>query len=247
MTLARETQRRDDSHKKELSMRIKTIRLGSILAGIMLLATALPTTAQTPGGGQGPGAGAFRGGAPSGGGVGLMVVSQDQDRDQLLLQLRLQDCEPRMLAVTADGGWRMFIPGAPEFVNRDFPGRLRAGEPFLVDCVMDRPVVRLTAADDHKAVTLQAGNRLHVVLESNASTGYSWVVTPVPDAGVLATIGEPFYVPSASTLLGASGHQVFDFRAVGAGTITLHLTYQRTTSTPDALGAEWSVSITVQP
>jgi len=173
-------------------------------------------------------------------------MDRDMDRDQILQHLRLQDCEPRLLAVTSGGLWHMFVPGLPEFANRDFPERLRLGEPLAVECTGIRAQLRLTETDSGTAVTLRKGERLRVVLESNASTGYQWVVTPVPSASVLAPMGEPFYVTPATDLLGAAGHQVFDFTAVGPGTATLRLAYQRTTTPPEAPAKEWTVTVTVQ-
>jgi predicted secreted protein len=176
-----------------------------------------------------------------------MVMDQDQDRDSLLRHLRLRDCEPRLIAVTdGQGGWRVFVPGAPDIVNQGFPPLLHAGEPLLVQCMRPHPTTRLTEANNGAAIIVAAGTRVRVVLESNASTGYSWIVSAMPDPAVLAPIGEPFFVSPVSALLGAAGHQVFDFQAVAVGTTTLQLAYQRTTIPPEAPVSNWSVDVTVQ-
>lgn len=214
----------------------------TLLAGALLGLTATPLAAQTPGGGFGPGP--FRSGPPAHGGFGLMVMEQDRDREQLLLHLRLQDCEPRFLAITAGGLWRMYHPGAPDFVNRDFPTQFRAGDPFLVGCTGVRPDVRLTEADDGATVTVDPGDRIRIVLESNASTGYSWVVDVAPSTAVLTPVGE-FYVPAASDLLGAPGVQVFDFEAIAAGSTSMTLSYERIGTGEPAEGS-WSVNVTVK-
>jgi inhibitor of cysteine peptidase len=109
-----------------------------------------------------------------------------------------------------------------------------------------RVTTRLTEANAGAAVTVNAGTRVRVVLESNASTGYSWKVSTAPDATVLTSLGEPYYVPPVTTLLGASGHQVFDFVAVAPGTTSLQLAYERTTTPPESPASSWSVTLTVQ-
>lgn len=223
-------------------------RIAAITAGLvtgLILLSASPVLAQTPGGGHGFGPGPFRSSPPSGGGVGLMVMDRDQDREQLLAHLRLQECEPRFLGVTIGGAWRMYHPGAPEFVNRTFPTQLRAGDPFVVGCTGVRPDLRLDETADGTTVTLTAGQRLRVVLESNPSTGYTWVVATAPNAAVLVPAGEPFTVPAASDLLGAPGYQVFDFVAVAAGTTSVGLRYEHPT-TGDPPANTWGVTVTVQ-
>jgi inhibitor of cysteine peptidase len=220
----------------------RTWRAG-LLAGALLMASVTSGSAQTPGNGFGPGP--FRASPPSGGGVGLMVVDRDQDRDQLLANLRLQECEPRFLGVTTGGRWLAYVPGAPDFVNRVFPTALGAGEPFFVTCTGVRPDVRLDESDNGAAVTLKPGDRVRVVLESNASTGFAWIEASAPAAAVLVPVGEPFYVASSSGLLGAPGHQVFDYQAVAAGTTSVSLDYERAfESVPPA--STWSVNVTVQ-
>ncbi len=226
--------------------------LAPLLAGALLALVALPALpagAQTPGG-PGPGAGQggqfgpFRGAPPSAGGFGLMQMDQDRDRDHVFANLRLQDCDPRMLAVTIGGRWHTFIPGAPDFVNRDFPARLQAGDPFLAHCSGERPDARVTEADDGQTVTLQTGDRLRVVLVSNPTTGFSWATNPAPSAAVLLQDGESFFVAD-SEALGSGGVEVFDFVAQGAGQVTLTLEYAR----PFEAGSvtdTWSVTVVVQ-
>lgn len=216
--------------------------VATLFAGALLGLAAAPLAAQTPGGGFGPGP--FRNGRPAHGGFGLMVMEQDRDREQLLLHLRLQECEPRFLAITEGGLWRMYHPGAPDFVNRDFPTQFRAGDPFFVGCLDTRPDIRLTEADSGTTVTVDRGDRIRVVLESNASTGYSWVVDAAPSSTVLRLVGE-FYVPATSDLLGAPGVQVFDFEAIAMGSTSLSLSYERTSNGEPAEGA-WSVNVTVR-
>ncbi len=173
-----------------------------------------------------------------------MTMERDQDRERVMLHLRLQECEPRALAVTIGGRWRIYSPGAPAWVNHDFPNQFRAGEPFFVACTGTRPDVVLGDTDSGTTVTVAAGDRIRIVLESNASTGYSWVVATAPSASVLVPVGDPFYVPAASDLLGAPGYQVFEYRAVAAGSTSIALNYVRT-GTAEPPADTWNVSVTV--
>ena len=227
-------------------MMLRTFRgawRGGLLASALLLATVTAASAQTPGNGFGPGP--FNDAPPAGGGVGLMVTDRIQDRDQLLSNLRLQECDPRFLGVTSGGMWRMYTPGAPDWVNRNFPTELAAGSPFYVACSGARPDIRLDESDSGTAVTVDVGDLVRVVLESNASTGFTWVVASAPAAAVLVPVGEPFYVASTSGLVGAAGYQVFDYQAVAAGSTSVALSYLRTfESVPPA--SAWSVGVTVR-
>ena len=229
---------------------MRKVRFVVGLIGGLVLASALATAgAQTPGNGPGNGAGygpgPFRAEPPVSGGVGIMVMDRDRDRDQLMLDLRLRDCEPQYLAVTVGGAWRIYRPESPAFVNQAFPTQFRAGDAFLVGCTDARPDVRLDETDSGGTVTLAAGDRVRVVLESNASTGYTWTVTDSPNTAILVPLGEPFHVAPTTDVVGAPGYQVFDFLAVSPGTTSVTLSYARpTTSEPPA--SVWSSTVTVQ-
>jgi inhibitor of cysteine peptidase len=69
-----------------------------------------------------------------------------------------------------------------------------------------------------------------ITLESNPSTGYSWVAT-ISDPAVLVQMGGPQYQESPSTsgtpIVGAPGMQTFFFQAAEVGTTLLTLDYKR--------------------
>jgi predicted secreted protein len=85
--------------------------------------------------------------------------------------------------------------------------------------------VQVTEADQGKYFTLNPGDTLIVVLDSNPSTGYSWEIRPV-DHPVLSPAGEPVF-KAASDKLGAPGKTTFTLNAVTSGSQTLTLLYQR--------------------
>lgn len=225
--------------------RLMLMAAAALAVTLALVAPVSAAFAQQGPQGQGAGAG-YRGNAPTRGGFGLLLVEQDMDRDRLVLQLRDQDCEPLALFQYRDGGWSQYIPGAPDFVNRGFAGRLTANQILTLNCEPRKPaVLRLTDADAGGTFDIAAGERIRAALTSNPTTGYGWTVTPTPDAAVLTQLGDPFFV-AESHLIGAGGVEVFDFVAAGAGTVTLRLAYARPFESVPAI-QEWSVTITVTP
>jgi len=83
----------------------------------------------------------------------------------------------------------------------------------------------VTETDQGKTFRLQTGDSMVLVLDSNPSTGYSWVVKSV-DNPVLKLDGEPVF-KSDSSRLGATGKTTITFTTVHTGSQTLTLLYQR--------------------
>lgn len=89
--------------------------------------------------------------------------------------------------------------------------------------------LKLDASADGTTQKLNTGEILSITLESNPSTGYSWVAN-ISEPAVLALMGEPEYTePSQSEtpLLGAAGTQTFYFQAAESGNATITLDYKR--------------------
>ncbi|MEX2032169.1 MAG: hypothetical protein WEA81_04825, partial [Dehalococcoidia bacterium] len=112
------------------------------LAGLFLIAIALSS--------------AFRFGSPAAAqqaddpiagsvptqGVALLVTVSAVTPSALVDAHDGRGCVATSLAVTRDGAWRTFVPGAPEFVNEQFvstlsAGMLAANTPFAVRCSGD--------------------------------------------------------------------------------------------------------------
>jgi inhibitor of cysteine peptidase len=87
------------------------------------------------------------------------------------------------------------------------------------------PPAMRTEADSGHAVALRIGQELILALNSNHSTGYSWIRTDT-ETPVLVTLGKPEY-KSGGPLPGASGLEIWKFRAVRRGAQTLELEYRR--------------------
>ena len=102
----------------------------------------------------------------------------------------------------------------------------------------------LSAKDSGKTVQVHPGDEIVVTLDSNASTGFRWVLTRAPDAQVVELLGSDYVTPE-STLLGAGGQEVWRFRASGEGTSTLQLTYQRASG--ETAGEPFEITVDVAP
>ncbi len=89
--------------------------------------------------------------------------------------------------------------------------------------------VNVDEDDDGSQVELMQGQILVVTLESNPTTGYSWEVVETQES-ILEQMGEAEFKPSQTgepPLVGAGGWEIFRFKAIGAGQMTLRLAYRR--------------------
>jgi len=84
----------------------------------------------------------------------------------------------------------------------------------------------LTDSDTGSHVLLNSGDRVEIRLESNATTGYEWMV---PEAGlpdIVELVDDRYEVPDTD-LVGAPGTQVFVVEAIRQGADVLRLEYVR--------------------
>lgn len=99
---------------------------------------------------------------------------------------------------------------------------------ILVACgpeIYKPKLVRVSEEDNEDTVSLNIGDKLEVVLESNPTTGFQWETigdfTPY-----LRQSGEPVYEPTGEGL-GAGGNISFTFEAIKAGQTRLELIYRQ--------------------
>lgn len=71
---------------------------------------------------------------------------------------------------------------------------------------------------------VHVGERFTIDIESNPTTGYRWY--PLFDVYVLELISEDF-TAAGTNLVGASGVQHFDFKAIRRGKTTIRMLYAR--------------------
>ncbi len=89
--------------------------------------------------------------------------------------------------------------------------------------------VDVDANDAGSQVELEQGQILVVTLESNPTTGYRWEQAENQES-YLEQMGEAEFKPSETgepPLVGAGGWEIFRFKAISAGQMTLQLVYHR--------------------
>lgn len=67
-------------------------------------------------------------------GVGLLVAGEDATPGQLIATVQAAGCAKPSLWIPQAGQLVGYIPGAPSFVNRDFPASIAAGTAFITNC-----------------------------------------------------------------------------------------------------------------
>lgn len=167
--------------------------------------------------------------------------AQRQERLHLVDQLAL--CRPEVaslevismqtvvVANTATVTARLRLQDGPNLseVQQNWQFRRTMQNQWRLDevppCPFAHDVTTLTAANDGTTVTLDIRDRLHVTLDGNPTTGFTWEVDgAVPES--LVQLGQPLFVPE-SDLIGAGGEFTFRFEAVASGSGTLRLIYHR--------------------
>jgi len=119
--------------------------------------------------------------------------------------------------------------------------RLYASAPELL------PIeVNVDDEDDGSQVELELGRILVVTLESNPSTGYRWELVE-DNESILKQFGQAEFKSSETSeppIVGAGGWEIFHFKAVSAGQMTLELVYHRSWEDVEPLKA-FTIQVTV--
>ena len=108
--------------------------------------------------------------------------------------------------------------------------------------------VKLTDADNGKAVTVKVGDTVQVILAGNPTTGYSWLTSlGDKDAVVLQQQGEAAYAQESTdqSLVGGGGTFTFTFKAAAPGQVVLKFDYARPWESVQPLQT-YSVTVTVK-
>jgi predicted secreted protein/N-acetylneuraminic acid mutarotase len=106
--------------------------------------------------------------------------------------------------------------------------------------------VDVNEVDDGGQVELELNKLLVVTLESNPSTGYRWELVENNES-ILKQFGQSEYKPAEtgdSQIVGAGGWEIFRFKAVSVGQMTLELVYRRSWEDAEPLKT-FSIQVTV--
>jgi inhibitor of cysteine peptidase len=90
--------------------------------------------------------------------------------------------------------------------------------------------VKLTDANNGKAVTVNVGDDIQIALAGNPTTGYTWNGSlSDTDKALLQQQGEPLYAQGNTdpSIVGSGGTMTFTYKALAAGQVTLKLSYTR--------------------
>jgi predicted secreted protein len=89
--------------------------------------------------------------------------------------------------------------------------------------------VTVTEKQNHKTVSVKAGQTIKVSLDSNNTTGYGWTVAGKPNAKVLKLKAKHYDTPkgknSKRPLMGAGSREIWTFSVLGKGKTDLVMHY----------------------
>jgi copper homeostasis protein (lipoprotein) len=137
---------------------------------------------------------------------GSTVVQLDLGRPEMPRSFqRVGDEELRLL----DRNQREMLSKAPRSLYR----------------VSELPAVTLVEGDSGRAIDVERGQRVFVVLGADRATGYDWALEPSAP-GPLASLGDSVYAQGAGAL-GSGGSAIWFFRASGSGRQELAFQYRR--------------------
>lgn len=120
------------------------------------------------------------------------------------------------------------------------------GATYAVSATSSNGNIFVTAADSGKQITLAAGDVLTLTLDSNTgSTGFSWTNASIGNSSIVKENSRD-YQPPDSNLIGASGQDIWTFKALEKGTSTISMNYTRPWETGAEPAATFNVTVIVK-
>ena len=120
------------------------------------------------------------------------------------------------------------------------------GATYAVSATNSNDKLFITAADSGKQITLNAGDEVKLTLDSNTgSTGFSWANASISNGSVLKEVSRDYKEPETD-LIGASGQDVWTFKAQEKGAGTISMNYSRPWETGVEPAATFNVTIIVK-
>ena len=80
--------------------------------------------------------------------------------------------------------------------------------------------------DPGEPIKVKVGQDFALKMESNPTTGYGWRCSKALDGKVIQFVTNAF-IPPDSKLMGAGGHEVWTFKAIGGGQAEISMKYIR--------------------
>ena len=104
-------------------------------------------------------------------------------------------------------------------------------------------VLKITQADNGKAITMKKGQVLKLSLDSNPTTGYQWYIEELDDK-LLKIVNMDFESPDTSRM-GAGGKQFWKIKAINSGETKLLILYYRMWEGKDKAVKEFELNLVV--
>ena len=99
-------------------------------------------------------------------------------------------------------------------------------------------------SDPSVPIRVQSAHLFEIVLESNATTGYSWRLGALPNPAIVKLRGSTYEAPQPD-LVGAPGKERWQFQAMGRGDTSITLEYVRSwEEQPPAQTLTFQVTVT---
>lgn len=111
------------------------------LAGLMALALLVPSSAAEVASVPEDEPPLLIGTLPTRGGLALVSTSRDASVRAVLAEVEADGCQATLLALTWQGYFLGYVPGAPAFVNAAFPRDLEASSALVIRCAKPPPNV----------------------------------------------------------------------------------------------------------
>jgi predicted secreted protein len=87
--------------------------------------------------------------------------------------------------------------------------------------------VDLDSGDDEDSINIAVGETISIILESNSSTGYKWILdTNLLDSAIVSNTSNKYF-SGVTSLVGAVGTEQWIFEGEAIGTTTIKLNYKR--------------------
>ena len=91
---------------------------------------------------------------------------------------------------------------------------------------------QLTMQDSGRTLSLKPGDSFRIALQSNPTTGFSWIEAGKTDPDVIRLTAKRFVsAQKQKELVGAPGETEFIYKAVGTGETEIRLNYKRSWET----------------
>ena len=108
--------------------------------------------------------------------------------------------------------------------------------------------VEVTETDSGGLVTVQAGDRVRIVLDANPSTGFRWKITAQPNPQVARIVSSRYVAdPVEAGVVGSGGRQVTVVKAKRFGRTRIGMEYQPPGRRGGGSDFDLSIRVTVEP